>query len=583
MRARLKKVLAAVIAVSAALIQVNFAVAEGDTAMSPPEEVVYLYNHDCEDLTLGETVGVGPYLSSAYSAMNRVVATPDGDTSNGKSIKVTSAAGSEQFYKIFTGVNTYYDGLETENPTDYNNEIVVSFDVYREDGMRTPNFTIMNNEMNNMTLASAFIDKNGKLSVATSNEIKSMPHETATDKGYFVYDTVLEADMWHHITIVYNKDEEKTTWFADNNYVCDAVFPTKNATYQEKKGRIYTMRCFALVNEQLASSAYIDNIKIAHAKSGNPMQIQTELYYYGDEPRGVTVTGPGSAASTFDLSSISNITKDYLVEFNIKADTITAKGACITLLNANSNALATAFMANTAGSLVVRTESTATAAIGADAATISGYTERDQATLKNAKLFHMRNVFEKDVYTNFKLYVDIAEKAVYYYVNDVYVGKTASTDYSLIPAKVVFTYPTNNGASTGGKFWVQGMRVGYTEPSAVSVTGLDIVGIEGDSLNGADVFADDEVGAYVKAAVTNETASDAKLLIVIAQYNGDRMIDTKIVSKTVASGADFVIDQSTDETCSLTISADTTVIKAFVWDETLLSYCDCVEAVPNIE
>lgn len=588
MKTNLRTVMAGALAAGMLLAQANVVIAEDTAAVPvPPEEVMYLYNRDCEDLTLGETVGVGPYLSSTKDVMDRTVAAPAGSSENGKSIKVTAQAGSEQFYKIFEKAATWFDGDETvQNPAEYNNEVVVRFDVYREADTRTPNFTIQNINMKNMTLASAFIDKDGKLSVATSSEIKSMPQETATDQGYFVYDQVLAADQWHTITIVYNKDAEKTTWFADGNYVCDAVFPTKNATYQELKGYRYSMQCFALVNEKLAASAYIDNIKIAYAKPAETMQIQTELYS-NDAEQGVTVTGPGSASKTVAFDSIQEVSKDYIVSFDLRADTITAKGACITLQNAAGNMLATAFMANTAGSMIIRTEMrpTQNGAIGYPAATVSGWTERELVQLNSAKLFHVRDVFRPNEYTNFKFYVDVDEHVVYYYVNDIYAGKTAAnTAYSMLPAKLFVLYPTNDGASIGGKFWIANVKVGYTEPSAVTVDHFTIVDAMGSALDGAEIFAGDGTEAYVKATVRNETPQDVHCVIVIAQYRGSEMIDTSVLSRTVEAGAALTLDHTTQDTCQMPVADDATSIKAFIWDTDapLTPYCDSVTAVPTI-
>ena len=588
MKTNLRSILAGALVAGLLLPQVSLAVAQDPAAGSLlPEEVLYLYNRDCEDLTPGTAVGVGPYLSSTYQVMERTVATPAGNSENGNSIKVTAQAGSEQFYKIFEKAATWFDGDETvQNPTEYNNEVVVSFDVYREAGMRTPNFTIQNVNMKNMTLAAAFIDKDGKLSVATSSEIKSMPQETATEQGYFVYDNTLAADRWHTIKIVYNKDAEKTTWFVNGEYVCDAVFPTKNATYEELKGYRYSMQCFALVNEKLAAAAYIDNLKIAYAKPAEPIEIQTELYS-NDEIKGVTVTGPGSASTTFAFDSIQEVNKDYVVSFDIKADTITAKGACITLQNAAGNMLATAFMANTAGSLIVRTEMrpTQNGSIGDPAATVSGWAERELTQLKSAKLFHMRDVFRSNTYTNFKFYVDVDEHVLYYYVNDVYAGKTeANMAYSLLPAKLYVLYPTNNGASTGGKFWITGVRVGYTAPSAVTVSDFAIVDATGSALDGAEIFAGDGTEAYVKATINNETPQDVNCVVVIAQYKGSDMLNTKVLQQTVAQGTTLTLNHTTQDPCRILLEDDATSIKAFIWDvdAPLTPYCDSITAVPNI-
>lgn len=585
MKNKMKRILAGIIALGAVLPQASFAFAEEEaTKPTQPEAVMYLYNRDCEDLTAGASVGLGAYLSSTFSVMATEVATPENDSSNGKSIKVTSAAEAIQYYKIFTGDNTYHDGFIGEYPEDYNNEVMVSFDVYREAGMRTPIFALTNNEIQNMVLAASFIDKNGKFSVATSKVNKSMAQENAIEEdGYFVYDTALEENQWHNIAVVYNKDEEKATWFVNGNYVCEASFPTENETYKAKKGSRYTMRGFTMLNEGLATSAYVDNIKIAYIKPETTTEIQTVLYSGGDV-RGSTVTGPASSGTTFKIEGIDSITKDYMVEFDLRADTITAKGACICLVNDNNNALATAFMANTEGSAVIRTKSTPAAQIGASADVIKGYTTKKQSELLTSNLIHIKDVFRANVFTNFKLYVDIDEKVVYYYANDIYLGKTAATDYSLMPSSLQFTYPTNGTASIGGKFWVANMKVGYMEAETVKVTGFDVVNAEGYSLDGAEVFVDDGVEAYVKATVKNDTQKDVNLMIVIAQYNGDKMINTDVIYPTVKSGEEYILDNNSEETCNVTVSADTTGIRAFVWDadDSLMPYCEWAEVLPLI-
>lgn len=584
MRNNFKKVLPLMLAAGAALVQVSPVIAADTPAM--PEAAMYLYNHDCEDLTLGADVGVGAYLSSTFNVMDRVVAAPETDASNGKSIKVTAQAGAENFYKIFTNENTWLDGDEkAEYPADYNNEVIVSFDVYREEGQRTPNFTIQNVNMSNLTLAAGFIDKNGTLSVALSKTSKSLGSEEASGSVTFhKYDKALEANKWHNISIVYNKIEEKTLWYANGEYVCDAPLPTENETYINKKGFIYSLQCFALVNEKNAASAYIDNIKIAYAKPQTTKEIQ-EVLYADEAMSGWTVTTSTITSTKYDFSkTISEVKKNYMVEFDFEADTVYAKGACIFLENAANNALASAYMANEEGSLIVRTEMTPAQQSGAPQSDFRNYAGYAIKTLNDKKLFHVRDAFRANERTNFKFYVDVNEHVVYYYVNDVYAGKTlANPDYNMIPARMKFLLPANN-ETRERKFRVYNMKVGYTEAGAVEVSGLDVVDESGYQIDGAEVFAADGVNAYVKARVTNDTSKDINLMFVIVQYNGEQMIDTEIVSKTVGAGAEVEIDQNSADACSLVISPEVTSIKAFVWDAdgSLMPYCDGVEAVPNI-
>lgn len=107
---------------------------------------------------------------------------------------------------------------------------------------------------------------------------------------------------------------------------------------------------------------------------------------------------------------------------------------------------------------------------------------------------------------------------------------------------------------------------------ALTATDLDIVTADGVTINDT-TFAEGTV-VYAKATIANTKASLKKVILLVAQYNGTRMVDAQFVEVPVDGNTTVNYSNNTDKTLSVTLKKDANKAKVFVWSDfnTLMPY-----------